>query len=54
MAGRMQQKTANFWLHPPPISLDIYSALYFILCISVVATHTIVNNVLSYPYIVLL
>jgi len=35
MAGRMRQKTANFWLHPPPISLDIYSALHFILCISV-------------------
>jgi len=32
------KKTANFWLHPPPISLDIYSALYFILCISVHAT----------------
>jgi len=26
------KKTANFRLHPPPISLDIYSALYFILC----------------------
>jgi len=36
MAGRLQHKKANFWLHPPPISLDIYSTLYFYLCISVV------------------
>jgi len=36
MAGRMRQKTANFRLHPPPICLDIYGTLYFILCISVI------------------
>jgi len=37
------KKPANFWLHPPPMSLDIYSALYFYLCISVVNTKQIVH-----------
>ncbi len=35
MAGHMRQKKQQIFGFTPPISLDIYSALYFILCISV-------------------
>jgi len=34
--GTYVTKRANFWLHPPPMSLDTYSFLYFNMCISVV------------------
>jgi len=33
------KKTANFWLHIPPMSLDIYGELYFYLCISVLSPY---------------
>jgi len=44
------KKTANFLLHPPPMSLDIHSAIYFYLCISVdKAKQNEINLVATYP-----
>jgi hypothetical protein len=46
--GSTYATKANFWL-PPPISLDIYSALYFNLCISVeMKVEALVVGVLKY------
>ena len=30
MLEHMRQKTGKFWLHPPPMSLEIYSLLYLL------------------------